>query len=132
MRQSIEKQQETKPSEVAVTVMFHGGRHALGENVSFRARETAAPSLPWPLAVVACFVSEASPQRGLLTLFPQLQPSRDRTRSRSLSQTEKFSAEEPMARSVLVVLAANPNTRSPRAVTTVITTMTEQRRCAAA
>lgn len=52
--------------------------------------------------------------------------------ARSLSHTEKFSAEEPMARSALVVLAASLNTRSPQAAATVITTMTEQRRCEAA
>lgn len=132
MRKSIEKQQETKPSEVLVTVMFHGRRYALGDNESFRARENAAPSLSWPLAVLACFVSDASPQRGRLTLFPQLQPSRDLTRSRSLSQTEKFSAEVPMARSALVVLAAPLHTRSSQAAATANITMTEQRRCAAA
>ena len=132
MRQSIEKQEETNSSEVHITVMFHGRRYALGDNESFRERENAAPSLSWPLAVVACFVSDASPQRGRLTLFPQLQPSRDLTRSRSLSQTEKFSAEVPMARSALVVLATIPNTRGSQAAATAITTMTEQRRCAAA
>ena len=131
MRQSIENKRETKPSELAVTVMFHDREHILGGNQSFRARENAAPSLPDSLAVVSCFVSGASPQLGPLT-FAQLYPSRDRTRRRSLPHTEKFSAEEPIARSALAVLAACPNTRSTQAVATVITPMTEQRRCVAA
>lgn len=39
MRQRIEKQQETKLSEAAVTVMFHDRRSVLGGNGSFPARE---------------------------------------------------------------------------------------------
>jgi hypothetical protein len=35
--------------------------------------------------------------------------------------------EQPMARSVLAVLAANPNTRSLQSAVTVITTITELR-----
>ena len=132
MRQSIEKQQETKSSEVPVTVMFHDGRRVLGGNESFRAREIAAPSLSGLLAVHSGVVPYASSLSGVLTLVPQPHPSRARTRSRSLSQTEKFSAEEPMARSALAVFAANPNTRSTQAAAIVITPMTEQRRCAAA
>ena len=131
MRQSIEKQRETKSPEVAVTVMLHDRKHVLGDNEPFRAPENAAPSLPDSLAVVSCFVSGASPQLGPLT-FAQLYPSRDRTRRRSLPHTEKLSAEKPMARSALVVLAANPNRRGPQAAATEITTMTEQRRCVAA
>ena len=132
MRQGIEKQRETKLPEVAVTVIFHDRKHVSADNDSFRARESAAPSLPRELAVISDDVSDYSAQPGPMILVPEFHPSRDRTRRRSLSSTEKFSAEEPMARSALAVLAACPNTRSTQVAATVITPMTEQRRCAAA
>lgn len=128
MRQRIEKQQETKPSEVAVTVMFHGRMHALGENESFHVRESAIVSLSGELAVIRVHFFDASSPSG----FESAPPERRRARSRSLSQAEKFSAEGLMACSALAVLAAIPNTRGPQAEATEITTMTEQRRCAAA
>jgi len=123
MRQSIEKKQETKPSEVSVTVMFHGKRHALGENESFRARESSIVSLSGELAVIRVHFFDASSPSG----FESAPPERRRARSRSLSQAEKISAEGPMACSALAVSAANPNTRSPQAGATPITTTTEQR-----
>jgi hypothetical protein len=132
MLQGIEKKRETKPLQVLDIVMLHGRKSVLGSNGSLRAREDAAPSLSGLLAGISHFDSDVSSQSAFLTLMSQLHPSRDRTRSRSLSHTEKFSAEEPMARSALAVSAASPNTRSPQAAATVTTTMTEQRRCAAA
>lgn len=131
MRQSIEKKREMKSSESAVTVMFHDRRRGLGGVEAFRARENAAPSLSEFLAVVSDAVSDASFQPGLLTLAHQT-PSPDRTRSRSLPHTEKFSAEEPMACSALAVLAVDSNTRGAQVAATVITKLTEQRRCEAA
>lgn len=131
MLESIEKQRESKPSKAVVTVMFHDRTGVLGGNDSPCAREDAAPSLSKLLALVFDALSDALSQPGSLT-FAQQTRSRDRTRSRSLSRTKKFSAEGPMARSALPVLAANPNTRSTQAAATVITTMTEQRRCVAA
>ena len=131
MRLSIGKKREAKSFKAAVTVMYHDSICVLGGCNPSCARYNAAPPLSGLLAVISDFVADASPQSGLLPL-PQRHSSRDRTRSRSLSHTEKFSAEEPMARSALAVSAASPNRRSPQAVATEITTKTEQRRCAAA
>ena len=86
---------------------------------------TAALSLL--LEVISDVVSDASSQLGFLTVVPQFHLSRVRTRRRSLSHTEKVFRGGPMARSALVVLTANPNTRSLQAAATVITTMTELR-----
>ena len=128
MRQSIEKQQETKQSEVSVTVMFYGRRLSSGENVMFRARESAIASLSGKLAVIRHRCFDALSPSG----FVNASPERRRARSPSLSHTEKFSAEKPLACSALAGLAASPNTRGPQAVATVTTKMTEQRCCAAA
>ena len=128
MRQSIEKQRETKSPEVAVTVMFRDRTLVFGGYETFRARETAAPSLSGELAVTCNHFFDASLPSG----FESAPPERRRARSRSLSQTEKFSAEKPLACSALAGLAASLNTRSPQAVATETTTMTEQRCCAAA
>jgi hypothetical protein len=132
MRQSIERNRETKPFKAAVTAMFHGRRHVLGGNESFCVRESAARSLSGVLKVISVVVSGASLLSAYLKLRTKVDPSRHRTRRRSLLHTEKFSAEGLNALSVLAVLTAIPNTRSPQAAATVITTMTEQRRCAAA
>lgn len=132
MRQSIENKRETKPSEVAVTVMFHDREHILGGNQSFRARENAAPSLPCVLTGYMFVASEAPSSSALLSVGISRDLSRHRRRRRTSKYIEKFFAEGPIARSALAVFAANPNTRSPKAAATVITTMTEQRRCAAA
>ena len=132
MRQGIEKQRETKLPEVVVTVMFHDGELVLGGNGSFLAREDAAPSLSCALTGDLYVTSEAPSFSALLSVGISRDLSRHRTRRRTSKYIEKFSAEKPMARSALAVLAANPNTRSPKAAATVITTMTEQRRCAAA
>lgn len=131
MLQSIEKKREMKSSESAVTVMFNDRRRVLGGVEAFRARENAAPSLSELLAVVSVFVSDASPRSGLWPLVREI-PSRVRTRSRSLSDTEIFSAEEPLARSALAVLPVDPNTRGAQVAAPVITKLTEQRRCEAA
>jgi hypothetical protein len=131
MRQSIDNKRETKLSKECVTVMFHGGIIFLGGLNSCCAREDAALSQSELQSVTSDVVPDASSQPRLLT-FAQQTPSPDRTRRRSLGRHRKFSLEEPMARSAWAVLAANPNTRSPQAAATVITTMTEQRRCEAA
>lgn len=128
MRQGIEKKREPKSPKAEFTVMFHDSQSVLGRFEAVRARECAAPSRPLPLVVISDAVSDASSQPRLLPLSYQT-PSPDRTRSRSLSHTEKFSAEEPMAPSAFAVFPANPNTRSVKAASTVFTTMTEQRRC---
>lgn len=128
MRQRIENKQETKLSEVAVTVMLHDRRLALGGNDSFLARASSVRSLSGSLAVrFRCDSSALSPSG-----WVNASPERRRARCRSLSRSEKFPAEGPMARSALAVLVANQNTRSPKAVATPITSKTEQRRCFAA
>lgn len=132
MRQSIEKQRETRPFKAAVTVMFNGRRHVLSGNESFCESESAARSLSGVLKVISVVVSGALLLSAYLKLCTKVDPPRHRTRRRSLRHTKKFSAEGSNALSVLVVLTASPNTRSPQAVATVITPMTEQRRCAAA
>jgi len=128
MRQRIEKQQETKPSETAVTVMFHGRTWVLVGHELLLASANAGASLSGELAVIRHRCFDASSPSG----FVNASPERRRARSPSLSHTEKFSAEKPLACSALVGLAATPNTRGPQAVATVTTTMTEQRCCAAA
>ena len=132
MRQSIEKQQEAKPSEVAVTVMFHDRRRFLGVSESFRARGNAAPSLSDALVVGVVVFPPASS----LPSYPKVNAPRAHlrhpTRRRTSPHIEKFSVEQSTAVSALAVLEANPNARSAQAEATVITTMTEQRRCAAA
>lgn len=131
MLQSIEKKRQERPFEAVVTVMSHDRIHVLGGNGSLFAREGVALSLPWPMAVTTDVVSDASLQPGSLTLAQQT-ASRDRTRTLSLSHSENLFSEAPMARSALVVMAANPNRRSPQAAASVITTMAEQRCCVAA
>ena len=128
MRQATEKNEKRSRTRSLSLSCFMTGGTFLGGNESFCARENAASSLSVLLEVIFVVVSDASLQPRFLTLLPQIHPARDRTRSRSLSHTEKFSAEEPMARSALAVSAASPNTRSPQAATTVITTITEQLR----
>lgn len=132
MRQSIEKNRETKPFKAAVTPMFHGRRRVLGGNESFCESESAARSLSGVLKVISFVVSGALLLSAYLKLRTKVDPTRHRTRRRSLLHTKKLSAEGPNALSVLAVLTASPNTRSPQAVATIITPMTEQRRCAAA
>jgi hypothetical protein len=132
MRQSIENKRETKSSKIAVTVMLHYGRSFSGDGESFCAGADASLSLSEWSAVIADAVSNDSSQPFLVTLMPQIHRSRGGSRSMSMSRSEKFSAEGLMARSALVVSTAIPNTRSTQAAATVITPMTEQRRCAAA
>ena len=132
MRQSIEKQQETMSSELAVTVMFHDGQLVFGGNESFLARENAAPSLSCALTGDLFVVPEAPSFSAHINVGISGALSRHRTRRRTSHYIEKFTAEVPMARSALVVSATIPNKRSTQAAATVITTMTEQRRCAAA
>lgn len=132
MLESIENKRETKPSEAAVTVMFHGRSDVSGGVGSFCARESAAPSLSDLLTVFSAVVPGSSSLTANLRAPTKAHPSRNRTRSTSLSHTEKFSAEGLRAHSALAVSAANPNIRSSQAVPTVITPKTEQRRCFAA
>ena len=132
MQQSIEKQQETKLTQSFFTVTFRDRKAFLAVNYSFRARGNAASSMSDPLTgdlfALVAVPSLSSP----LKVSASRAHSRHRMRRRTSPHIETFSAEEPMARSALVVLAAIPNTRSTQAVATVITSMTEQRRCAAA
>jgi len=132
MRQGIEKKKETMPFGVAVNVVFHGGVKAFGAYKLFRDRENSLLSLSRAQAVISGFISNAPSQSGLMNALRNCQLSSDSGRSFSLPHTEEFSAKWPMARSALVVLAANLSTRSPKSAATVINTMTEQRRCAAA
>ena len=128
MRQRIENKQEKKLIEASVTVTFHASQFVLGRFESFRARESAAPALSGELAVIRHRFFDTSSPSG----FVKASPERRRARSPSLPHTEKFSAEGQLACSDLAILVANPITCSPQAAATVITTMTEQRRCAAA
>jgi len=132
MRQSIEKQQETKSAQNSVTVMFHDRKVFLGVSDSFRARGNAAPSLSDALAG-DLFVSPAAPSLPLPLneLLPRQRLLR-RTRRRASPYIEKFSAEVPKTCSAWFIFGTSPNSRSQNAAATVITTMTEQRRCAAA
>lgn len=131
MRQSIEKKRETKSPKTVVTVMFHDGRFS-GDNESFCEGADASSSLSEWWAVSADAVSNASSQPFFVTLLPQINAAREGSRSMSLPRSEKFFAEGLVARSALAALAAIPNTCSTQAAATVITPMTEQRRCKAA
>ena len=132
MRQSIEKHRKTKLSEAAVTAMFHDRRRVLAGCGLSRARDNGAQSLSESLTMSSNVFSYVKSLSALLKLPTKYDPSRNRTRCRSLSNTEKFPAEGPMARFALAVLAAYVNSRSLQAVATLITPMTEQRRCFAA
>jgi len=132
MRQSIDKKREKRASEVNVTVMFHNRSFILGACDWFFARASGAVSLSASLTgVSACCFRPASFSASLAEVANRPEKRRSRTIS-SLSHSEKFSAEAPMARSALVVLAATPHKRSPQGAASATTIMTEQRRCAAA
>jgi len=103
MRQSIEKQRETKSAQNSVTVMFHDRRAFLVVADSFRARASAAPSLSDALTV------------GGPVVFPDP----------SLPSNLKVSAFRAHSR-------ASPNSLSQTAAANPTITITEQRRCAAA
>jgi hypothetical protein len=120
MRQSIEKEQETKSTPNSVTVMFHGRTALFGAFDSFLARDHAAPSLSETLTGDVLMPVAAPSLSALLKVSAFEAHARRRTRRRSFQNTEKFSAEGPIARSALAVLATHT------------TIMTEQRRCAAA
>ncbi|MBR2574189.1 MAG: hypothetical protein IKE14_07655 [Loktanella sp.] len=132
MHQSIEKEQETKSSPNSVTVMFHGSKVLFGAGNVFRARGNAAPSLSDILTGYLFIPAATVSLPASLKDSAPLRRLRVRIRRRSSQNTENSSAEVPDARSALAVFAANPNTRSLKAATTVITKMTEQRRCAVA
>ena len=132
MRQSIEKKRETKSVQNSVTAMFHDRNGFLDVSGSFRARESAVSSPSDALAVGSPVVSSVLSLPSILKASGSGTHSRHRTRRRTSQQMEKFPAEEPMARSALTVLAVNPNKGGAQATANVITTMTEQRRCAAA
>jgi hypothetical protein len=130
MRQSIEKEQEKKPFNASVAVMFRGRMFALSGFMSFCIREIAVPSLSEGLRVISAVLSYAFPRSTPLSELPRCGPLPPRRRS--LSRIEKISAERVKTRSALVVLAATPHQRSPHGAASATTTMTEQRRCAAA
>ena len=132
MQQSIEKQQKTKSTQNSVTVMFHDRNGFLAVIDSFRAGSNAASSLSDDLMVGVPDVSPVPPLSSSVKVRPSRARSRHRTRRRTWPHIEKFSAEGPVALSALAVLAVNPNKRGTQADATVTTTMTEQRRCAAA
>jgi len=132
MQQSIEKQQETKSTQNSVTVMFHDRKALLAVSESFRARVKAALSLSDALTVGVPVVFPVPSLPSNLKVSAFRAHSRHRTRRRTSPHIEKFSAEVSKARSAWFVFGASPNSRSQTVVATVITTMTEQRRCAAA
>lgn len=132
MRQSIEKEQENKSTPNSVTVMFHDRQALLGACDSFFARVGAARLLSDTLTGDLFIPATASPLPSHLKVSASRAHARHRTRRRSLPHIEKYYAEGPIAHSALAVLAVNPNSRSQIAAATIITTMTEQRRCAAA
>jgi len=115
MRQGIEKKQEATSARNSVAVMFHDSRALWGVSDSFCARGNAVLSL---LSLLKVSISGAH--------------SSHRTRRRASPYIEKFYAEVPDARSAWFVFGASPNSCSQTAAATTITTMTEQRRCAAA
>jgi hypothetical protein len=131
MRQSIEKQQETKPTRNSVTVMFHDRNEFLGVIDSFHVRGGAAPALSDALTVDVPVVSPVPSLPSLLKVSAFRAYSRHRTRRRASPRIEKFSAEVLRMRSAWFVFRANPNSRSQAAVAIANTTMTEQHRCAA-
>lgn len=150
MLQSIEKQQKKRKSPNTVTVMFHDRKVICGDFDSFFSRARARGSLSGSLAATqfwgvdglslslplkVCLKNRHIRPLARLESLPgwvKVMPNTHRADRPSLSRTEEFSAERPMARSALAVLAANPNTRSPQAGATPTKTLTEQRCWAAA
>jgi hypothetical protein len=131
MRQSIEKQQETKSTQNSVTVMFHDRTAFLGVIDSFRALKQMARSLS--ASLTDCFVLPAAPSLSRpLNGALRADFARHQTRRRTSPHIEKFFAEMPTACSAWLVFRANPNTRGRSAAVFTITPMTEQRRCKAA
>jgi hypothetical protein len=130
MRQSIEKEQKTKPFKASVAVMFRGGKLALSGCMLFCTRKNAAPLLSAALKSISAAPSHALSRSTTLSELPRCGPLPPRRRS--LSRIKKISAGRAKARSALVVLATTPHKCSPQVAATAITTMTEQRRCAAA
>lgn len=111
MRQSIETKRETMSLEATGTAICPGRCRVSGGGNAFCARRYSVSSL-----------SEET----------KVMPDTYRTRRLSLSRTEEFFAEGPMACSAVAVLAVSPKSRSPKAVATAIATMSEQRCCAEA
>ena len=132
MRQSIEKQQETKSAPNSITAMFHDRNGFLSLSDSFRARGSAVSSLSGALTGDLFASPEVASLPSPLKVSASKAHSRHRTRRRTSPHIEKFSAEVPNARSAWLVFGANPNSRSQTAAAIAITTVTEQRRCAAA
>ncbi|MFP1646685.1 hypothetical protein [Pontitalea aquivivens] len=131
MHQSIEKKRETIGGLRVVTVMFRDRRGVRAISDSFRAREIAAQSLSVPLTGFSV-VAPASSLPRTLNAYDLTDFARRRTRRRAAPSICKFSAEEPVALSASAVFAVNPNKRGTQAAKNETTTMTEQRRCAAA
>lgn len=123
MGEGIEKERGCELYRAIVTVMFHGSADAFGiHDPAFACEDTA------PLLTVRNFVFNALSQ----SVWVSASSQRRRDLNLSLSHTEKFSTEGPLARSALAVFVAKPNMCSPQAALTVSTQMTEQRCYAAA
>jgi len=132
MRQSIDKKREKIGSEVSVTVMFHDRSAILGPFDSFFARASGAVSLSASLTgVLACCFRPASFSASLTEVANTPENRRSWPIS-SLSHSEKFSAEAPMARSACSVLGADPNMSGTAVALITNNQKTEQRRCYAA
>jgi len=112
--------------------MFSDREQVFGGNASFRVRENAAPSQSCAVASDLVVESEAPASPTLMGVGVFIGLTRHRVRCRTSQHIEKFSAEGLLACSVLAVFAADPNTRSPQAASTLITRITEQRCCVAA
>ncbi len=131
MRQSIGEQQENKMPDQSRAAIFHGSAILVCGFKSFRARRNGGLAVSTTLLGGVVLANELSLLRPL-AMLNRTDFSPQRTRRRTLPHIKQFCAEEPLASSALAVLAVNPNKCGAHAVANVTTTMTEQRRCAAA
>ena len=131
MLQSIEKQQEKRKSQSAVTVMFHGRRVVLGDFESFFTRARACSSLSGSLAATQFLGADGLSLSLPLNVCLKNRHIHPLARPASLSRSKKVFAEQLVERSACLVCEAPVTTRGMFAAPS-LEIKTEQRCCIAA
>ena len=131
MLQSIEKQQEKRKSQSAVTVMFHDRKVFLGDFESFFTRARATGSLSGSLAATQFLGADGLSLSLPLKVCPKNRQVNLLAQSASLSPSKKVFAEQLVERSACLVCEAPVTTRGMIAASS-IEQKTEQRCCIAA
>ena len=131
MLQSIDKKQEKRKSQNAVTVMCHDRKVILSDFDSFCARDRARASLLSSLAIVRMWV-EGGPSLSLsLKVCTKHRQTRPVARPASFSRSKKVSAVSLSQRSARLAFEAPVKNRGSIVVSS-LTSKTEQRCCIAA